>query len=235
MKEVRVKLIERIPRTKEVESFRFLAQERLEFIAGQFSQIIFDEKVKGNRNLNKYLSFSSSPTKGYIEFTKRLSESDFSQALRALKVGDELLIRGPLGSCMFKEEHEKICFLIGGIGITPVISIIEYIIEKSLDTDVLLFYSNRTEEIAFKKELDSWRKNHCTIKVIYTVTSCQPKDTSCLFGTIDEDLINANMDNTGERIFYIFGPPAMVEAMKNISLELGVDAAHIKTESFIGY
>ncbi|MDD5583451.1 MAG: FAD-dependent oxidoreductase [Candidatus Omnitrophica bacterium] len=235
MKEVYVKFVERVPRTSATESFRFSSPVKIDFIAGQFMQVIFDRGVRGNKGLNKYLSFSSSPTKEYIEVTKRLSESDFSKQLRALKAGDEVLVNAPMGSCVFKDEYKKICFLIGGIGITPVISILEYIIEKSLGTDVLLFYSNRTEEIAFKKELDSWRKNHCNIKVIYTVTSCQPKDTSCLFGTIDKDLIAANMDDAAERMFFIFGPPAMVTAMKNISLELGLEPSRIKTESFIGY
>jgi len=34
---------------------------------------------------------------------------------------------------------------------------------------------------------------------------------------------------------HIFGPPKMVEAMKNICLELGISPEDIKTESFIGY
>ena len=57
--------------------------------------------------------------------------------------------------------YEKIAFLIGGIGITPVISIIEHICDKKLSTDVALLYSNRNEdEIAFKKELHNWQSQN---------------------------------------------------------------------------
>jgi ferredoxin-NADP reductase len=79
MKEVKVKFIEKIKRTPSVTSFRFLPAEKIDFIPGQFLQIIFDEKNRGNKDLNKYLSFSCSPQRDYIEITKRLSESEFSE------------------------------------------------------------------------------------------------------------------------------------------------------------
>ncbi len=150
-----LRLIERIKRSPTVESFRFLPQKKIEFRPGQFLKVIFSQER--SKELNKYLSFSSSPTKDYIEFTKRLSNSEFSLKLKKLKRNDEVLIEAPLGNCIFREDYKKIVFLIGGIGITPVISIIEYIMEKNLETEVYLFYSNQSEEeVAFKRELDNW-------------------------------------------------------------------------------
>lgn len=236
MKEVRAKFIERIKRTGSVESFRFKPAERLEFAAGQFLEVIFDESDRKNRELNKYLSFSSSPTKEYVEVTKRLSGSAFSEKLKGLKFGDTVFLRAPLGNCAFRPEYEKIAFLIGGIGITPVISIIEYIVEKKLPTSVVLFYSNRTpEDIAFKKELDAWRASACNIKVIYTVTDCPPKDNVCEFGFIDRKAVEANIPDIKDRVTFVFGPPAMVETMKGICSELGLAPDKVKTESFAGY
>lgn len=236
MKEAKAKLTERIKRTESIESFRFLPEKKIDFISGQFLQIIFDVANPDNKELNKYLSFSSSPTKEYIEVSKRLSESQFSQKLNSLKIGDDVLLKAPLGSCIFKEEYKKIGFLIGGIGITPVISIVEYIVDKKLNTDVVLLYSNRTEQdIAFRKELDYWQSINNKIKVFYTVTDCQPKDSSCIFGRIDKNLLVREVKDYVGRIFFIFGPPKMVEAMKNISLEAGARQENIKTESFIGY
>lgn len=235
-KEIRAKLIERIKRTETVESFRFIPEEKIIFEPGQFLQVIFDEKDKSNKDLNKYLSFSSSPAREYFEVTKRLSGSLFSARLKALKAGDGVLFKAPLGNCVFRPEYGKIGFLIGGIGITPVISIIEHIVDKKLDSSVVLFYSNRTEEeIAFKKELDAWRNSDCNIKVIYTVTDCQPADNSCEFGHIDKGTVSANMPDIRERIMFITGPPGMVEALKNVCLDLGCSPARVKTENFVGY
>lgn len=227
---------ERIKRTPTIESFRFLPQEKLDFIPGQFLQIIFDEKNPQNKELNKYLSFSSSPAKDYIEVTKRLSESLFSQRLKNLKINDTILVKAPLGNCVFKEDNKKIAFLIGGIGVTPVISILEHIADKKLETDVLLLYSNKTEEeIAFKSELDPWQESNKNIKIIYLVTDCEPKSKNCLVGHIDKDLLAGKINDLNERVIFIFGPPKMVEAMKNLCLEISCREENIKTESFLGY
>lgn len=233
---MKMRFTERIKRTSAVESFRFLPEEKIAFIPGQFLQVIFDEQNPDNKELNKYLSFSSAPGKDYIEVTKRLSESFFSQRLRGLKAGDEVYVRAPFGNCVFKDEYQKIGFLIGGIGITPVISILEYIVGKKLSTDAVLLYSNRTEaDIAFRQELDYWQKSNKNIRVSYTITDCQPKDSSCEFGRIDKNLVLEKIKDYRERIFFIFGPPKMVEAMQALCIEIGCDGGNIKTENFVGY
>lgn len=236
MEELRARLSERIKRTASVESFRFSLPAKVNFLPGQFLQVIFDEADRDNKKLNKYLSFSCAPGKEYIEVTKKISGSEFSRRLSDLKIRDEVLLKLPLGECVFHDEYRKIGFLIGGIGITPVISIIEYIIDKKLDTDVHLFYSNRTEEeIAFKKELDCWRLSNKNIKVFYTVTDCQPKDKTCIFGYIDKKLLQHQACDLSERVVFVFGPPGMVDAMRDLSLELKCKKENLKTERFIGY
>jgi len=236
MKEIKARLIEKISRTPTVISYRFFPAEKLEFLPGQTAELIFDESNRSNRDLNKYLSFSSSPNNNYIELTKRLSQSAFSFRLDGLKIQDEVIIKGPLGGCIFEEKYNKITFLIGGIGITPVISIIEYITQKKLNTQVSLFYSNRTEEeIAFKKELDTWQAENNNIKVYYTITDCQPKNKSCRYGFINKDFLAANTCNLSESVVFIFGPPKMVDVMSALSLEMGCDKFNIKTEKFVGY
>ena len=182
-------LLSRIQRTPTVESFRFRSERKIDFAPGQFLSVIFDEEDPQNKSLNKYLSFSSSPTKDYIEVTKRLSGSEFSKKLKALTIGQRVSFQGPLGSCIFKPEYAKIGFLIGGIGITPVMSILEYIADKNLATDAYLLYSNRNEEeIAFRAGLDALAKAHDTIEVCYTVTDCVPQDKTCLAGRICKEL-----------------------------------------------
>ena len=236
MKETQVILSERIKRTSAIESFLFKPDERIEFLPGQFLQLIFDQENRNNPDLNKYLSFSSAPGKEYFEVTKRISGSEFSQALTKLKIGDKVLVKSPMGNCVFKDEYAKIGFLVGGIGITPAISILEYIISKNIDTDVCLLYSNRTEEdIAFKAEIDSWSKQNPNIKPVYVVTNCAPKDQKCYFGTINEQFLIDNIYDTKQRIFFIFGAPNMVAAMKNICLEIGCIKDMVKVENFIGY
>ena len=236
MQELRIRFVERIRRTPTVKSFRFIPEEKIEFIPGQFLQLLFDPQNSQNMDLNKYLSFSSSPTKEYIEVTKRLSESMFSQRLKGLKTGDSVLIKAPLGNCVFKPEYQKTGFLIGGIGITPVISIIEYIMNKNLSNEVLLLYSNSTqEEIAFKQELDLWKKTNKNIKIFYTLTNITEQSAEYLCGSIREEVLLDVGENWEEKTLFIFGPPGMVTCMQQLALQVGCRKENIKTESFIGY
>lgn len=232
MKEIYGTFIERIQRTPTVFSFRFKPEEEVNFIPGQFMEVIFDEKDK---DLRHFLSFSSSPLKDYIEFTKRISESRFSERLKKLNPGDKILFKLPLGSCVFKEEYEKIGFIIGGIGITPVISILEYIENKNLSSAALLIYSNRNEEeSAFKEELDIWKEN-LNLNVVYLISSGKTKDKTIKKGLIDFDFLSQYRDNLNKRINFIFGPPKMVEAIVSLLKQLGVEENKIKLERFIGY
>lgn len=236
MKLYKAKLMQVIDRTPTVKSFRFLPQEKVDFTPGQFLRLIFDPASPQNKELNKYLSFSSSPLNDYIEVTKRISQSPFCQRLCSLKPGDDIFFEAALGTCVFCADYKNIGFIIGGIGITPIISILEYVAQKELGTNIVLIYSNRSEEeIAFKRELDNWRCENPNLKIYYIVTDCQPVDKACIFGRLSKDLLAEKFPRVDGWEFFIFGPPKMVEAMKELTQSIGAAKEQIKTESFIGY
>ena len=233
---IRAKLIARIPRTPTVESFRFLPEVKINFLPGQFIRLFFDTVNQNNAGLNKYLSFSCAPQHDYIEVTKRLSDSEFSQRLKSLQKGDGIVLSRPLGNCVFKESYKKIVFLTGGIGITPAISIIEYIVAKKVDADVVLLYANRNEEeIAFRPELDGWQKNFKKLKICYTVSCKSSPDSVCREGNIDVIFCRDNLADLCERKVFIHGPPTMVEAMRDLALQLDCKKENVLTENFTGY
>ncbi len=235
-KEFHATFIEKIIRTQSVISFRFKPESPVDFIAGQFLQFIFDEAAPSNRNLNKYLSFSCRPGKDYIEVTKRISASDFSSRLLSLKKGDTVLLKAPLGHCALDKIEGKYAFLIGGIGITPVISMIEDIVFRKLPIDVKLLYSNASDEdVPFKQELDGWIAPSSNINVVHTVVNCVSGDPQYCIGMIDKEFVLQQIPDYKERTFYIFGPPKMVEAMKGICQEIGCLPEAIRAEQFVGY
>lgn len=236
MSEIEGVLIAKIQRTPNVFSFRFKFNQTLSFIPGQFLEVVFNRQNRNDRSLNKYLSFSSAPGKESIEITKKISETQFSQRLSSLNMGEKVLFIAPMGNCVFKPEYQNIAFLIGGIGITPVISILEHINIQKINTDVCLLYSNTTEQdIAFKEELDSWSKENKNIKLWYVITNLSSDNKQYLTGVIARQTVEAKISDYQKRIFFIFGPPRMVTAMNNICLEIGCSPELIKTENFIGY
>jgi len=227
--------VERIRRTDTIESFRFQLGEQLEFAPGQCLKLIFDLPNLNNRELNKFLSFSSAPQAAYIEVTKRLSGSAFSEKLRQLKNNDTVSFLAPYGQCVFREEYQKIGFLVGGIGITPVISILKYIALKEIPVDVCLLYVNRNEQdIAFKDELLQLSKAQGW-QVCLTVDELRPRSSGIRFGRIGQALVEEVMPDVRERVIFSFGPPVMVKAMKDMCLNSGCRPENLKTEIFAGY
>jgi ferredoxin-NADP reductase len=222
-----------IPRTYNVTSFRFPRPAALNYKPGQF---LFVTLKADGKELNKHFSFSSSPTeKAHTEFTKKLSDSDFSTALKGLKAGDWARIDAPYGKFTFEGEHEKIGLLGGGIGITPFISICKYCTDMCLDTKVTLLYGNRTEnDIAFRKELEAMQQQNENLKVVFTLNEADSEWKGST-GLIDAEMIKREIPDYKETVFYTCGPPAMVEIMGKLVEQMGLPKTQLKREYFTGY
>jgi len=221
-----------ITRVDEVKSFRFKRPASFEYKPGQFMYI----KIKGeSKELLKHFTISSSPSEDYLEFTKKLTGSDFSNALGALKVGDKVGINGPFGFFTFEGEFEKIGILTGGIGITPFRSMVRYCTDRQMATNIILLYGNHCEkDIVFKKEFEEIQEQNKKFKVIFTLS--EPDDGwTGKKGRINLDVVGTEIPDYKERMFYIAGPPPLVEAMDNLLKELNLPQGQIKKEDFPGY
>ncbi len=237
MIEFATEVLEVIQRTREVKSFRFKIKEDVDFKPGQF----FFVSIKvADKERVKHFSFSNSPTeKGYVEFTKRITASPFSQALERLRVGDAARLKMPYGAFTFTGEYEKIAFLSGGIGITPIRSICRFAADKKLPTDIVLLYGNdREQEIIFREDLDRMAAVNKNMRIVYTLTAADidKENWPGRVGYIDEGMVKEEIPDYRERVFYICGPPGMVESLVGILKDkLNVDKDRIKTENFTGY
>jgi len=220
-----------IPRTKDVKSFRFKKPEGFRSLAGQWMYI--NIKIGGVQKLHHF-TMSSSPTENFIEFTKKITDSQYSRALDEMKPGDWAKINAPFGQFTYSGENIKIGALTGGIGITPLRSICRFCADKKLPTSIVMLYSNKNEEeIVFKSELNEMQKSDPNI-VIENVLTRQP-DWKGLKGHVDAEMIKARIPDYSERVFYICGPPGMNEAMKKALEGLSLREDQIKIEDFTGY
>jgi len=231
--EIDAKIKEVIQRNYNVKSFRLEIPEWLEFKAGQFLLA----RLKSDPGLKRYLSISSSPTeKCYLEFTKKLSQSDFSRALDNLNAGDTLNIKYPFGNFVLDESAPRVAFLSGGIGITPIRSICKYVVDRNTGTDIVLVYSNRSaRDIVFHEDFSAMARAYPLLRVAHVLCEAE-RGFKCTVGQINAGLIRNEIPDYAERKFYLCGPPQMVEAMRAIlSGELGLGAEKIVTENFQGY
>jgi ferredoxin-NADP reductase len=201
--------------------------------AGQF---FFLTIRKNGKELQKHFSFSSSPTEGgYIEFTKKLTGHEFSNALDELKEGDWARLKGPFGEFTYQGEYEKLGMLVGGIGITAIRSICRLCTDRYPTTNIILLYGNRTEkDIVFKDDLEQMQKHNTNLKMVHSLST--PSEGWLGYtGYIDRKIAEKEIPDYLDRTFYSCGSPSLVEAMKKILEELRVPKSQIITENFPGH
>jgi len=222
-----------IQRTHDITSFRFPRPEGLEYKPGQF---LFVTLKQGDKELSKHFSFSSSPTeKDHIEFTKKLTDHEYSEALKSVKVGDCARIDAPYGKFTFEGEYPKIALLGGGIGITPFISICKNACDKGLSNKITLFYGCRTEnDIVFRKEFEDLAQINKNLKLVFTVNEATPQWKGAT-GIINAEMVKRELPDYEKTIFYACGPPPMVKAMETLIENLGLPKTQLKLEYFTGY
>ena len=225
-----------VRQTPEIKTFRFpIYAKGVRYLPGQFFFLTI--KV-GDKDAIHHFSFSSSPTeRGYIEFSKRITGSDFSQALDAMKPGTRASLRGPVGFFTLPLKHRRLAFLSGGIGITPLRSMLRYIADKGLDYDIVMLYGNKSyEDIPFREELDEITASHPGLRLENVLSEPDlPAGWKGKTGLISGDMLREVIPDYTERRFYISGPPRMVISLESQILGLGIPPKQIRRDSFTGY
>jgi ferredoxin-NADP reductase len=170
----------------------------------------------------------------------RIRDTPYKQQLASLEVGTEIPAWGPQGEFVLHDDHSKPAVLLsGGIGVTPFRSMVKYATDKHLALKIVMFDSNRNESnILYKDEFDRWAKDNKNLKVVQTLTDENVGSWNRERGRINKQMITKYLgnDEIGRAIFYICGPPGMLNAMqKLLSEELRVPDDRIMIEEFTGY
>lgn len=223
-----------IQRTATIRSFRFpIRAKGISYQVGQFFFVTI--KVEQGEGIH-HLSFSSSPTeRGYVEFTKRITKSAYSQALSQMDPGSWARLQGPAGDFTLPLKPQKIAFLTAGIGITPQRSMIRYIADKRLTFDVVLLYGNHSwEDICFREELGELAKELPNFRLKHILT-VPPVGWEGPIGHVDTELVERLIPDYKERLLYISGPQRMVMTLADGLLALGVSPPQVKRDLFTGY
>ncbi len=229
-----------IRRTPDIKTFRFNLgdQKDVRYKSGQYFFVTI--RISGREAIHHF-TISSSPTeteqKGYVEFTKRITASDYSQALDRIKPGDWVRLRGAEGDFTLPTRKLNLAFLSGGIGITPLRSMLRYITDKNLDFDLVLIYGNNTwENIAFREELEEIANTHHSIRVEFVLSGPDfPTGWEGKKGFITKELVTELMPDYQGRTFYLSGPLRMVVALEEQLAVIKVPQEQVKRDYFPGY
>lgn len=208
-----------------------LEKNNFDYRPGQY---IMMELETGDDDNIRPLSIASSPTENFLLFSTKISESSFKQKFNSLQTGDKIKIKGPMGIFVLKEDAKEIIFLGGGIGITPFRDMMKYATDKKLPIRLTLLYSNRNpNEICYRDEWPIMEKQNSNLKVANTITD--DPGWQGRKGRINEAMIKEFCNDFNSMLFYICGPPAMVDALSQLLKSMNVPRQNIKIEKFAGY
>jgi ferredoxin-NADP reductase len=222
----------------QVVSFSFAKPAGFTHRPGQFMEWTVP-LTRGGGAGRRWFSIASSPTEPDLMIAIRLTgrPSAYKHALSRMETGGTV-IAGDLGGdfVLPKNRGIKLTFIAGGIGITPFRSMLKYLADKGERRDIVLFYSNyREEEIVFPDILRD--AETAGLKTIFTLTEAERvrQGWNGRVGFVDAAMIREEAPDFKERLFFVSGSPAMVNAMKGVLRSLGVRRSRIRSDSFTGY
>jgi ferredoxin-NADP reductase len=144
-----------------------------------------------------------------------------------MEIGQNISALIAQGEFVVKDFAKSYVFIAGGIGITPFRSILlDLDFNKQLSNmEIFLLYSSRSNDIAFKEELDSLVLKNPILKVRYVIS---PE-------ICNVELIKNTIPDFQGKIYYISGPINMVKSIEDALSKAGIEDAMIKKDYFPGY
>ncbi len=234
-----LKLREKIVTSPETYDFIFSPKKKVSFNPGQYLEWTVSHPHSDSRGIRRYFTIASSPTEETLRIRVKIPKdsSTFKKALLALQENDEIVASQLAGDFVLpKKGQQKYTFIAGGIGITPFRSIIKNALDLQEKRDVILFFANRHEsEIVYKELFEKAKEIGLRTVYILTDSDAIPQNWQGRKGRITEQMIQEEIPDYKERMYYLSGPNSMVEAYKALLLTIGVSRNAIVTDYFPGY
>lgn len=204
------------------------------FLPGQF--LTLAAALAGTTVKRSYTIASSPAQRDYVEITvKREEQGVVSRWLHdRIQRGDLLQVSAPQGRFTFTGvDAESIVLIGGGVGITPLMSVIRALTDRGWAQDIYLLYACRTsEEFVFREELERLQRRHANLHVVATMTRAEGTAWMGPTGRLSKELIEQTVPDLPTRMVHLCGPPTMMDAIRAILRDLGVLEDRIRTEAF---
>ncbi len=199
--------------------------DNFSFRAGQFATLrLLNVAPAASTHV---FSFASAPEDDHIAFAWRAGDSVWKRAASAMRPGAQCQMIAPSGQAVVP-PHGSVVFLVAGIGITPVRSIVRSALLRGERRDFTLIYSNRTPaSTAFLRE---WSQYDSVCKTVLTMTDDASWDG--VRGVITDAMVRDVVADVRVPHYYIVGTSGFVHAMEMLVAGLGVAPDRIICDNF---
>jgi predicted ferric reductase len=196
---------------------------------GQFLFLIL---IRSGRRSDEHPFTIASCSVGGAGLAVTIRESgDFTNTIGRTEPGDTALVEGPFGRFSYvMDEPASLLFIAGGIGITPIMSMLRHLKLRNDSRPAVLLYANRSEErIAFVRELADMPEN---VKAVHVLSEAG-EGWRGERGYVDAECIRKYASGiiAGAHA-YVCGPPVMMSKIRKSLLDLGMSKRCIHSERF---
>ena len=217
-----------------IKTFWFKPEKAIKYTAGQFTELHLPHPNADNRGQWRWFTLSSSPTDPMLSITTKFAPqngSTFKETLKKLKPGTPLKLAEPMGDFVLpKDSAIPLVFVAGGIGVTPMHSMIKYLQDTGERRDIYLIYAvTHLEEEAFDPLFKQYG-----VKLTLVVQE-PPAGYKGESGSLDADRILQLAPDDGKSLYYLSGPEPMVGAFTKGLRAKGVNKHRVITDYFPGY
>lgn len=219
-------------------AFHFKKPKGFEFKAGQFGDLTLINPPETDEEGNtRGFSLANAPCENDLMIATRMRDTAFKRVIKNLAIGIKIKIDAPYGNfTLHNMATTPAVFLTGGIGITPVRSIIAQATHDNLPHNITLFYSDKTpKDMAFLNDLKDYAEKNQHFTFIPIMTRATAEEWGGELGHINTEMIPKYVKNLTLPIYYLSGPSGMVSAMRQVLIESKVNEDNIRTEEFSGY
>lgn len=159
---------------------------------------------------------------------------DFTRQIKDVKPGTKAYLDGPYGVFTTELYWDTAGFVLiaGGVGITPMYSILTTSAERQDDRPFLLIYSAPSwDDITYREDLEAL-KEKIDLTIVYVLRKADD-DWEGETGYVDKDLLARHIPrHRGSRQYFICAAPVMMDAVEHALFELEVPVTHVHMEHF---
>jgi predicted ferric reductase len=201
------------------------------FSAGQYAWLTLgDTPFRLQQHPFSIVSSADEPRR--LQFTAKVA-GDFTATLPEVKPGTRVFVAGPHGAFTLRADASRGCvFVAGGIGITPVMSILRTLADRGDRRPCLLLYANNAwEDVVFRDEIGEL-EGRLHLRVVHVLQEA-PAGWEGETGYVDGAVLDRHLPRPFDRqYYYLCGPEPLMNMVEQALIERRVPRRMILSERF---
>ena len=207
--------------------------QKMLFTAGQYADI----RIPGSDEHRAYSMANTPSNNDHLEFMIKIFPGGrFSSLLEGgIRVGQELVVKGPYGVFMLREKsNSDIVCIGGGSGMAPIWSLLNSMAERGVQRKATYFYGARTrKDLFYLDRLQQLEERLPGFRFVPALSMATPEDEWDGETGLITEVLDRNLEAGQTQMqAYLCGPPPMIDAAIPVLVRKGISEDRIFFDKF---